>query len=204
MMQLSQEQQAAIALCCDLEQRLVSVTGGAGTGKTVVLGQVYKELCDSHRTILCAPTGRAAKRIEELTRIPACTLHRLLEFPQPDEEGDPTLPKRNRHNRLNQRIVIVDEASMLSPTLYTQLLEAMPNHGIIRFFGDNNQLPPVEKGEPPFATLLREKPAQQLTFNYRSEDAIVSNAQCILRGSIPVRNERFEIIYTADVLAELR
>lgn len=204
---LSSEQSAAIALCCDLDTRIASITGGAGTGKTVVLGHAYHELCTEHgadRVVLCAPTGRAAKRIEELTAIKASTIHRLLEFPQPHEEGDPTEPRRNNRNPLSQRIVIVDEASMLSPTLYSQLLAALPNHALLRLFGDNNQLPPVESGPAPFVELLRSQPSITLTYNYRSDDEVISNAQRILRGSIPLRNSRFEIIYTDQPLAQMR
>src|SRR6187401_902083 len=79
---LSMEQQNALEMCCDLTMPIVSVTGGAGTGKTLVLGKVYEELKRLRKTIvLCAPTGRAAKRIEELTKIRAKTVHRMLEFP---------------------------------------------------------------------------------------------------------------------------
>lgn len=201
---LSQEQLAAVDLCTDLDQRLASVTGGAGTGKTVVLGQVYQaliELLDPEQVVLAAPTGRAAKRITELTSIPAMTIHRLLEFPSPEddpEDGEPmpNLPKRNRSYRLDQRVVIIDESSMLGPTLYRQLMDALPNHACVRFFGDNNQLPPVEDGEPPFEYLLERHPAITLTWNYRSNDEIVGNAIRVLNGSIPQRNHRFEIIYT--------
>src|SRR5690606_24217199 len=105
-------------------------------------------------------------------------------------------PKRNAQNPLDCAMVIVDEASMLGPTLYRQLMDACRRGTVVRFFGDNNQLPPVEEGEPPFLELLQNKPSVTLTYNFRSQDHIVSNALRILRGSIPQRNERFEIIYT--------
>jgi exodeoxyribonuclease V alpha subunit len=198
---LSVEQENAVMLCCDLSTLIASVTGGAGTGKTLVLGKVYETLARRGRkVVLAAPTGRAAKRIQELTGIPAKTIHRLLEFPRPDEDDfgvvDPTEPKRNRFNRLDEMVVIVDEASMVAPTLYRQLIDALPNGGVIRFFGDNNQLPPVEDGEPPFIKILKERPMIELHHNFRSEDHIVSNAMRILRGSIPIRNDRFEVLYS--------
>jgi exodeoxyribonuclease V alpha subunit len=85
---VSLEQDNAIDLCCDLDNLIVGITGGAGTGKTFVLGKVYDRLRASGVSVaLCAPTGRAAKRIQELTGIPAKTIHRLLEFPMPDEAG---------------------------------------------------------------------------------------------------------------------
>lgn len=204
---LSLEQQRAIELCCDLSQVIVGITGGAGTGKTVVLGRAYEEV--KGPKVLCAPTGRAAKRIQELTGIKAKTVHRLLEFPMPDDDTwdadtDVNEPKRNSANPLAERVIFVDESSMLAPTLYRQLMSALPRDGVIRFFGDNNQLPPVEDDSPPpFIEILRKFPKVELTFNYRSEDEIVSNALRILRGSLPLRNARFEIIYCDQPLVTM-
>jgi len=205
---LSLEQQHAVELCCDTSLLIVGITGGAGVGKTLVLGHVYKGLKKLGKSVaLCAPTGRAAKRIEELTNIKAKTVHRLLEFPMPDDKDDPLAapnePRRHRRNPLDEQVVIVDEASMISPNLYRQLIDALPKGGIIRFFGDNNQLPPVEEGKPPFISILKERPMVELTYNFRSGDLIVSNALRILGGRIPLRNDRFEIIYSADPLQEL-
>lgn len=212
---LSLEQRHAVELGCDMKERIVGITGGAGTGKTSVLGVMYNELSTAHgksSIALAAPTGRAAKRITELTGIPAVTIHRLLGFPMPDdpvtdENGDiiqpENKPKFNRDNPLPYRIVIIDEASMVGPTLYIHLMEALPKNGIVRFFGDNNQLPPVEPGTPPFLDLLQKRTSVELTFNFRSDDFIVSNAQRILKGMIPVRNPRFEIMYSEDPLREL-
>jgi exodeoxyribonuclease V alpha subunit len=194
------EQETAIALCSDLQNRIVGVTGGAGTGKTFVLGRAYAALCDSHSVALAAPTGRAAKRIQELTGIKALTIHRLLGFPMPDEDGIPGVPKHNRHNPIPYRVVFIDESSMIGGELYEQLMDALPPNACARFFGDNNQLPPVEKGLAPFVNILNHHPSVTLTFNYRSDDEIVSNANRILRGSIPLRNNRFEIIYDDDPL----
>lgn len=205
----SSEQSRAIDMCCDISNVIACVTGGAGVGKTLVMGEVYRELKGMKKRIaLCAPTGRAAKRIQELTGIPAKTVHRLLQFPMPDdidleENCDPNQPRRNRQNPLDENVVIVDESSMISPSLYRFLIDALPKGGVIRWFGDNNQLPPVEEGKPPFISLLKEYPSVELTYNFRSGDAIVDNAQRILRGSIPVRNNLFEIIYDDNPLAVL-
>lgn len=201
--EFSRQQEQAIDLCCDTSLSIASVTGGAGVGKTLVMGEVYNELKRmGRRVLLCAPTGRAAKRITELTGIASKTVHRLLEFPMPyedqDEKLDPNLPKRDRQNPLECDAVIVDESSMISPKMYRFLMDALPRGGIIRWFGDNNQLPPVEEGKPPFITLLKDFPAIELTYNYRSGDLIVSNAQRILRGSLPMRNARFEVLYSDD------
>jgi exodeoxyribonuclease V alpha subunit len=208
MIDWSREQQNAIDLCCDTSLSIASVTGGAGVGKTLVMGEAYKELKSmGMKVALCAPTGRAAKRIQELTDIPAKTVHRLLEFPLPyedqDTKVDPNLPGRNKDNRLEYNVVIVDESSMISPKLYRYLIDALPKGGCIRWFGDNNQLPPVEEGRPPFISLLKDFPAITLTYNYRSGDLILGNAQRILRGQIPLRNERFEVIYSEDPVQTL-
>lgn len=204
---LSMEQETAVIMCCDFSNTIASVTGGAGTGKTLVLGQVWKELRRRGRGIvLAAPTGRAAKRIEELTNIRAKTIHRLLEFPMPDDITDdenPNEPRRNREKPLDERVVVIDESSMLSPTLFRQLMDALPNGGVIRFFGDNNQLPPVEAGIPPFIDVLERFPKVELSFNFRNEDLILGNAIRILRGSIPLRNQRFEILYTDNPVTTL-
>lgn len=200
---LSDEQEAAITLCADLSVRIAGVTGGAGTGKTTTLKRAYAEMNAIDSTVLCAPTGRAAKRIKELTGIEAVTIHKLLEFPQPGEDGDPTEPKRDSRNRLDQRFVIVDESSMVGPTLYAQLMAALRNNACIRFFGDNNQLRPVEQGTPPFVEILETKPSVVLSFNYRSDDEIVGNANRILQGRIPTRNSRFEIVYATNPIKRL-
>lgn len=212
---LSMEQQTAVDMGCNMQERVVGITGGAGTGKTSVLGHMYTELVSIHKkgsVVLCAPTGRAAKRIQEATGIPATTIHKLLEFPMPDEphkdeDGNVVQPEnkpgRDVFNPLTQRIVLVDEASMVGPTLYGQLMDALPKGGVIRFFGDNNQLPPVEPGTPPFLDVLERKSSIELTFNFRSDDFIVANAQRILNGVIPIRNPRFEVIYSNDPIREL-
>lgn len=200
--QLSSEQEAAVAMCIDMSNPIACITGGAGVGKTLVLGTVYKELRKMGKTVaLCAPTGRAAKRIQELTNISAKTVHRLLEFPMPDDDPsdpadiDPSMPRRNRENPFDQKVIIVDESSMISPQLFRFLMDALQKGGAIRFIGDNNQLPPIEEGKPPFIMLLKEQPSIELTYNYRSGDVILDNANRILRGMIPVRKPGFEIIY---------
>lgn len=212
---LSMEQQTAVELGCDMHERIVGITGGAGTGKTSVLGHMYNELARRHgktKIQLCAPTGRAAKRIQEATGIPAITIHKLLEYPQPEEvfkDDDGNIvqpenkPRRDKFNPLLQRIILVDEASMIGPTLFMQLMDALPMNGVVRFFGDNNQLPPVEHGTPPFLDILARRTSIELTFNFRSDDFIVANAQRILKGQIPVRNPRFEVMYSNDPIREL-
>lgn len=194
----SGEQQEAIELCADLSNKVVGVTGGAGTGKTTVLREVYKEIRGSGVSVaLVAPTGRAAKRIREATGIHASTIHRLLEFPKPDgmsKEQHLLMPLRGPGNPIPYKVVVVDEASMLGPVLHKQLVDAMPRGGVLRFFGDNNQLPPVESGDAPFKAVLRGRASITLHHNYRSDDEIVANAWRILKGQTPERNSKFELI----------
>ena len=218
-MKLTSEQEHAVDLCSDRSERIVCVTGGAGTGKTLVLGHAYRA---NPNAVLCAPTGRAAKRIQELTGIPAKTIHRLLEFPTPQDPVDLSIkgrnpedtievknvptdhePRRNKFNPIEYRTVFVDEASMLGRTLCSQLLNAMPPGGCVRFFGDRNQLPPVEDGGSPFSNFLHEFPSVVLTLNFRNDDEIISNALRILEGSIPLKNRRFHIVYTDAPTQEL-
>ena len=94
--EFDEKQKKAIELCCDKDRRIVAITGEAGTGKTTIIKEVYKRLYSEHNVydrnknlvkivpdiVVAAPTGKAAKRIYELTGIPAITLHRLLEYPK--------------------------------------------------------------------------------------------------------------------------
>jgi exodeoxyribonuclease V alpha subunit len=209
---LSLEQEAAVDLCCDINEPIVGITGGAGTGKTFVLGMVHAELKKSRKVVLAAPTGRAAKRITELSGIEAVTIHRLLKFPMPDDPIDPEdkpipgMPRHNRDNPLEEDVIIIDEASMLGTELFAFLQDAMKPRSVIRMFGDNEQLAPVEDNSglpPPFIDVLKSYPSVTLTHNFRSGDDIVSNAQLILKGRLPQRNKRFEIFYTDNPIAQL-
>jgi exodeoxyribonuclease V alpha subunit len=206
--ELSDEQADAVQQCCDFAKRVFAVTGLAGTGKTTILKQVHNELKAqslANSIVLCAPTGRAAKRIQEATGISAITIHRLLEFPKPSDDdveivgvGSSYAPRRNRSRPLTQRVVLVDEASMIGPVLDGQLRDALRRDGIIRYFGDSSQLPPVEEGSPPFRALCLSDHSITLSKNYRSDDEIIGNSLLILRGRMPKRNNRFEIIYTEE------
>jgi exodeoxyribonuclease V alpha subunit len=164
------------------------------------------------KVVLAAPTGRAAKRITELTDIDAKTIHRMLEYPMPDDPPDgkgkpiPGMPRRNKDNPLDQIVIIIDEASMLSTELYEAIKNAMSRKAVIRMFGDNEQLAPVEDNSglpPPFIDVLKTYPTVVLTYNYRSQDEIISNAQLILKGRLPHRNRRFEIIYSDHPVEQL-
>jgi exodeoxyribonuclease V alpha subunit len=208
--ELSIEQEEAVEMCLERANRIFSVTGRAGTGKTVVLGIAYRETVTqvgNGNVVMCAPTGRATKRIQELTGIRAKTIHKLLEFPEPTDEDEfgnplPPDPRRNHERPLLERVIYVDESSMLSQQLYEQLMAAMPSNGRIRFFGDTEQLPPVEKGTP-FEDVIRSRPTKALTHCFRSDDEILYNAERIRAGRLPVRNHRFQIVYTEQPVKQL-
>lgn len=204
MMNFSQEQTDAISLCADTNNRIACVTGQAGTGKTTILREVHKALSEdfppnenipeitAQPIILCAPTGRAAKRIEEATGIPAMTIHRMLRYTTPKDDDDITLPRHDKFNPMPYDVVLVDEASMIDEVLWRGCIDALKRGAIIRFFGDINQLPPVAS-KSPFAVALEKFPTAILSHNYRSDDGIIAVADKIIKGRIPIANEQVSI-----------
>ncbi len=124
------------------KEKVLIITGGPGVGKTtIVRGILEIFLAKRLRVALCAPTGRAAKRLAESTGKEARTIHRLLEF-------DPGLGrfKRDRDHPLDVDLLVVDEASMVDITLMNQLLRAIPPWACVVFVGDIDQLPSVGPG----------------------------------------------------------
>lgn len=203
-------QEQAVALCCSTENRIASVTGQAGTGKTTIMKRVFNAFIDAgHNVALAAPTGKAAKRIAEATGIPATTLHRLLEFTHPGDPDEKTgkpigisVPRRTRMNRLEQSVILVDESSMINQDLFRDLMDAIPNGGLVRMFGDVNQLPPIEERDDyksmpsPFHKMLEGFPSVKLTNIYRQGEGsgIVKNAHRILNGWVPQNTDDFRLI----------
>ena len=210
--ELDDTQRKAVDACCDLDNRIVAVTGAAGTGKTTILQNVYHTLYkQGRRVVLCAPTGKAAKRITEATGISACTMHRLLEYPMPGEIDQKTGkalvstdPKRDRNNPIDFLVVLADEYTMVNVELHRNLLDALPNGAVIRMFGDDNQLQPIEtnkrlqKEPSSFNKMLEKFDGIKLsTIHRQAEDSnIISNGQRIIRGSMPLRKEDFAIKIT--------
>ena len=153
--ELSPKQEEAIDACLDIKSRVVGITGPAGSGKTTILKKTYNELVNAgYRVALTCPTGKAAKRIFELTGIPAQTIHRLLEYTHPGDPdpktGQPvgvSMPRRDRQNPLDFDVVLADEYAMVPQELNRSLLDALPSGGVIRCFGDDNQLATVEEEE---------------------------------------------------------
>ncbi|MCL2037124.1 MAG: ATP-dependent RecD-like DNA helicase [Oscillospiraceae bacterium] len=183
-------QKSAIQGC--LENNLFILTGGPGTGKTTTLNAIIRLLKQERKTLsLAAPTGRAAKRMSELTGEPACTIHRLLEVDsakESDFKSGPTIFKKNEDNPLNADVIVIDEMSMVDVLLFESLLRAVKPDTKLIMVGDSDQLPSVGAGNV-LADLIDCKQIEgvRLTeiFRQASTSLIVTNAHKIVSGEIP-------------------
>ena len=167
---------------------LLIITGGPGTGKTTVLRGIMSLLGQMQlRVVLAAPTGRAAKRLSEVTGEEASTIHRLLEAGIDPSTGKMVFA-RNEDNLLKCDAVIVDEMSMVDVLLLSSLLKAIPQGKRLILVGDPDQLPPVGPGFP-FSDMLRSGllPAVRLTeiFRQAQQSLIVMNAHRVNQGQLP-------------------
>ena len=186
--ELSEEQQRAIEAC--LANNVTIITGGPGTGKTTIINTLVK-LFDfaGLDTALAAPTGRAAKRMEEASGKPAMTIHRLLEFVWSDEE-DMLNFGRNEDNPLEYDVIIIDEASMIDLMLMDGLLDAVQEGTRLIFTGDADQLPSVGAGN-----VLRDMIASECIptirlkeiFRQAEGSGIVENSHRINSGEYPAQ-----------------
>ncbi len=189
---ISYSDEQANAIRQAAESGLLLLTGGPGTGKTTALNGVLS-LFDRMqlKTLLAAPTGRAAKRLTEVTGRDASTIHRLLGAGIDPHTGDLVFTA-DESNPLNAHAVIVDEMSMVDIQLLYSLLQALPRGCRLILVGDPDQLPPVGPGFP-FSDMLRSGclPCCRLTkiFRQAQESLIVMNAHRVNEGTMPVLKE---------------
>jgi len=180
---LAPEQEAAVRLA--LSEKVAVLTGGPGCGKSFTVRSIVElARAKKAKVVLAAPTGRAAKRLAELTGAEASTVHRLLELkPGGDAAYD-------RERPLDADLVVVDEASMLDLLLANKLVKAVAPGAHLLFVGDVDQLPSVGAGEV-LRDLLAEGgpvPAVRLTqvFRQAQQSGVVTNAHRINAGQHPV------------------
>ena len=197
-LQLSYSAQQEQAIREAANSGLLLITGGPGTGKTTILKGIlslYEQM--GLKCLLAAPTGRAAKRLSDVTGREASTIHRLLGAGIDPHTGLLFFSK-DESDPLKADAVIVDEMSMVDIQLLYQLLQAVPERTRLILVGDPDQLPPVGPGFP-FRDMLRSDvlPSIRLTeiFRQAQQSLIVMNAHRVNRGELPqlrdVKNDFF-------------
>src|SRR5437588_6630675 len=179
---LAESQVAAIRLA--LMSKVLVMTGGPGVGKTTIVNAILRILAaKGTNLLLCAPTGRAAKRMTEATGFEAKTIHRLLEV-EPKGGGF----KRGDDNPLDCDLLVVDETSMVDVILMQALMKAVPDRAALLVVGDTDQLPSVGPGQV-LADVISSGavPVVRLTevFRQAAQSTIVTSAHRINQGSIP-------------------
>jgi exodeoxyribonuclease V alpha subunit len=188
-----------------LSQGVLILTGGPGTGKTTTLNAIIRLLkAKNQRVLLAAPTGRAAKRMAEVTGEEAKTIHRLLEV-EWDPNNRPVFG-RNEHNMLECDALIVDELSMVDSSLFSSLLQALPLGCRLILVGDSDQLPSVGPGDVLHELIASGMlPTVQLqeVFRQSLKSLIVSNAHKIVRGEMPeLRRRNGDFFFLEDNVRE--
>jgi exodeoxyribonuclease V alpha subunit len=183
---LSASQREAVRLA--LASKVLVITGGPGVGKTTLVNSILSIIrARKLRVTLCAPTGRAAKRLSESTGLEAKTIHRLLEFDPQSFDF-----KRGRQHPLETDLLVLDESSMVDVVLMNKLLPAIPDRAALLLVGDVDQLPSVGPGCV-LADIISSGalPTVRLTeiFRQAANSRIIVNAHRINRGEIPLNDE---------------
>ena len=177
------------AICAAAQERVMILTGGPGTGKTTTLAGILTLFDQRHlQTLLAAPTGRAAKRLSELTGREASTIHRLLETQISPETGEMVF-MRDEDEPLKCDALIVDEVSMVDVLLMHSLLLALPQEAKLILVGDPDQLPSVGASRL-FSDLITSGAVKTIClteiFRQAQQSLIVMNAHAVNRGELPV------------------
>lgn len=183
------------------------ITGGPGTGKTTIINCILTILKKQYyRTVLCAPTGRASKRLAEATGEDAKTIHRLLDLDFTGGKGHFTY---NEDTKLEADVVVVDEVSMCDEYVFYALIRAVKRGGRLILVGDKDQLPSVGAGNI-LADIIASGlvPVNYLTYIYRQSDdsLIISNAHKVNEGKMPTIDNKSKDFFvdaqtdTADML----
>ena len=178
-LELAERQKVAIEKA--MNEKVLIITGGPGTGKTTIVNSIIKILEKMRvRICLAAPTGRAAKKLSEATGREAKTIHRLLEY-SPREKAF----RRNEQNILAVDVVVIDEASMIDVLLMNHLMLAIPSHATLILIGDIDQLPSVGPGNV-LKDIISSRKVEVVTLNeiFRQAESslIVVNAHRVNRG----------------------
>jgi exodeoxyribonuclease V alpha subunit len=174
----------AEAIRTALRSKVMVITGGPGVGKTTIVNSILRILAAKGvKLLLCAPTGRAAKRMTEATGMEAKTIHRLLEF-DPKAFGF----KRNDENPLDCDLLVIDESSMVDVLLMQSLMKAVPTAAALLIVGDIDQLPSVGPGQV-LADIIGSGavPVMRLTevFRQAAQSKIITTAHAINAGKMP-------------------
>jgi exodeoxyribonuclease V alpha subunit len=211
-------QQQAINMCCDLSKRIVAVTGKAGTGKTMIMREVARNLTSNGYMVQAsAPTGKAAKRINEMTGLQAMTNHRMLGYGMPreievedEQTGDKKIievstgPRFTRLRQLPYDTILCDEYAMVNQEIHRNLIDALKSGARICMFGDVNQLKPIEQDrrlddKPSAFMVALEKFSGIVLDTIHRHDAgsgIAQNGALILQGRMPRGSDDFAIRQT--------
>jgi exodeoxyribonuclease V alpha subunit len=174
----------AVAIRSALTAKVLVITGGPGVGKATIVNSILRILAaKGARLLLCAPTGRAAKRMSEATGMAAVTIHRLLEV-DPKTGGF----RRGPNNPLDCELLVVDETSMVDILLMHALLKAVPDQAALLIVGDVDQLPSVGPGQV-LADVIGSGtiPVVRLTevFRQAAKSRIIVNAHRVNQGKMP-------------------
>lgn len=180
-----------VAIKESLENGMMIITGGPGTGKTTIINAILS-LCDrlSLEVVLAAPTGRAAKRMTETTGREAKTLHRLLEISFMDEHSE---FNKDADSPIDADVIIIDEASMIDILLMNNLFKAIEQGTRVILVGDIDQLPSVGPGNV-LKDIINSAAVKVVMldeiFRQEEESMIIVNAHRINKGQLPILNEK--------------